>query len=101
MSPTEYPELLPKTQAILTACDWDDDRDARRDMAAVLHALAQQFPLNYNHLTILARNLHNPRPPAPTLAEAREAARQLGGPSADIVHRFLDVLDGLEGGRGE
>jgi hypothetical protein len=29
---------------------------------------------------------------APTLAEAREAARQLAGPAAQVVHQFLDAL---------
>ena len=30
------------------------------------------------------------KPPLTTLAEAREAARQLGGTNAEIVHRYLD-----------
>jgi hypothetical protein len=33
-----------------------------------------------------------PEPTSPTLAEAREAARQLAGPAAEVVHRFLDAL---------
>jgi hypothetical protein len=33
-----------------------------------------------------------PEPTSPTLAEAREAARQLAGPAAQVVHQFLDAL---------
>ena len=36
------------------------------------------------------------RPPHTTLAEAREAARQLAGPSAEIVHRYLQQQVGHE-----
>ncbi|WP_254980172.1 hypothetical protein [Cyanobium sp. ATX 6A2] len=30
--------------------------------------------------------------PAPSLSEAKAAARQLGGASASVVHRFLDAM---------
>jgi hypothetical protein len=43
-------------------------------------------------MVALADNLHSPPPPPPTLAEAREAARQLAGPSAEVVHAFLFSL---------
>jgi hypothetical protein len=41
-------------------------------------------------LASLADNVH---PPIPTLSEAREAARQLAGPSAEVVHAFLASLE--------
>jgi hypothetical protein len=34
-------------------------------------------------------DLREPPPPPPTLAEAREAARQLAGPCAEVVHAYL------------
>jgi hypothetical protein len=43
-------------------------------------------------LAAIAANLHAPPPPPPTLAEAREAARQLAGPCAEVVHAFLSTL---------
>jgi hypothetical protein len=43
-------------------------------------------------MVALANNLHSPPPPPPTLAEAREAARQLAGPCAEVVHAFLSTL---------
>jgi hypothetical protein len=44
-------------------------------------------------LDAIANNLHSsPPPPPPTLAEAREAARQLAGADAEIVHAFLASL---------
>ena len=97
MSHTEYPKLLRESVAILRAGNWDNDDDTRRRVAAVLNALAGQFNPGCFHVTRsriekLALNFHTPHP-RPTLAEAREAARQLGGPSADIVHRFLDGLE--------
>ena len=97
MSHIEYPELLPEAAAILRAGNWDTDRDSRRAMAAVLLALAQQMAYRSSvdrlgYLEAIARNLYTPAP-RPTLAEAREAARQLAGPSAQIVHHFLDTLE--------
>jgi hypothetical protein len=47
----------------------------------------------WEELGAIADNLHSPPPPPPTLAEAREAARQLAGPSAEIVHAFLPTLE--------
>ena len=98
MSPTEYPELLPETQAILKAGYFCANPNTRRRIAALLDALDRQMAFGpiasrSAHLVAIARNLHNPRPPAPTLAEAREAARQLAGPSAQVVHDFLDTLE--------
>jgi hypothetical protein len=39
----------------------------------------------------LAANLHSSFPP-PTLAQAKEAAKHLAGPSAEVVHAFLSSL---------
>ena len=36
--------------------------------------------------------IHSAHITSPTLAEAREAARQLAGPAAQVVHQFLDAL---------
>jgi hypothetical protein len=95
----EYPPLEPVTHDILRAGNWNSRNETRRDLAAFLRESLKKaeevFPDSpHLHLGNIACNLHNPQPPAPTLAEAREAARQLGGPSADIVHRFLDTLQG-------
>jgi hypothetical protein len=46
----------------------------------------------WDRLEDIADNLHNPPPTPPTLAQAREAARQLAGPSAEVVHAFLATL---------
>jgi hypothetical protein len=97
MSRTEYPDLFPEAQAILSAGNWDDDPDTRRGIAAVLDALDKQMAFmsivsRRGYLEAIARNLYTPAP-RPTLAEAREAARQLGGPSAQVVHHFLDTLE--------
>ena len=98
MSPTEYPELQPEAAAILRAGNWDTDPDARFRVAAALGALHKQMACRslvdrLGYLEAIVQNLHAPRPPAPTLAEAREAARQLAGPSAQVVHHFLDTLE--------
>jgi hypothetical protein len=97
MSRTEYPDLFPEAQAILSAGNWDDDPDTRRGIAAVLDALDKQMAFmsivsRRSYLEAIARNLYTPAP-RPTLAEAREAARQLGGPSAAVVHQFLATLE--------
>jgi hypothetical protein len=97
MSRTEYPDLLPQSQAILNAANWDSDEETRRGIAAVLDALDQQMAFmsivsRRGYLEAIARNLYTPAP-RPTLAEAREAARQLGGPSAAVVHQFLATLE--------
>ena len=47
----------------------------------------------WERLTNLVANLHTLPPLAPTLAQAREAARQLAGPEAEIVHAFLSSLE--------
>jgi len=46
----------------------------------------------WERLANLVKNLHNPPPLAPTLQQAREAARQLAGPEAEVVHAFLSTL---------
>ena len=93
----EYPPLFNVTHDILRAGNWNGYFDTRRDLAAFLRECLKKAEEDagptVTFLHDIANNLHNPRPPAPTLAEAREAARQLGGPSADIVHRFLDALE--------
>ena len=45
----------------------------------------------WSALHAIADNLWTP-PPPPTLAEAKEAARRLAGPSAEVVHVFLASL---------
>lgn len=97
MNRTEYPDLFPEVQAILSAGNWDDDPETRRGIAALLDALDQQMAFmsivsRRGYLEAIARNLYTPAP-RPTLAEAREAARQLGGPSAAVVHQFLATLE--------
>jgi hypothetical protein len=97
MNLIEYPELLPEAMAILKAGNWDPDPDTRRGIAAVLNSLADQMAYmsivsRRVYLEAIAQNLHTPAP-KPTLAEAREAARQLGGPSAQVVHQFLNTLE--------
>jgi methionine synthase II (cobalamin-independent) len=95
----EYPPLELVTKDILRVGNWNTRNETRRDLAASLRESlkkAEESGVPLITLRAIAMNLHNPPPPAPTLAEAREAARQLGGPSADIVHRFLDTLQGAE-----
>ena len=46
----------------------------------------------WDNLAAIHRSLHSPPPPPPTLAQAREAARQLGGANAEVVHAFLATL---------
>jgi hypothetical protein len=46
------------------------------------------------HADLLEYRQH---PPIATLADAREAARQLAGPCAEIVHRYLARADLLPG----
>ena len=75
--------------------------DLRRALAAFLReAIRQAGRLDWHTATLvwgeleaIAASLHNSPPPPPTLAEAREAARQLAGPSAEIVHAFLATLE--------
>lgn len=70
--------------------------DLWRVLAASLREAIEQATdrdggFSVNELFAIADNLHSP-PPPPTLAEAREAARQLAGPSAEVVHAFLASL---------
>jgi len=85
------PSLTPKAQAL-----WDASGMSRYDLAQLLR-LAIRLEIEsgcpaaaYLSLSELARVIH---PPIPTLAEAREAARQLAGPEAEIVHGFLASLE--------
>jgi len=99
MNHNEYPDLGPEAIAILKAGNWDSDPETRRGIAAALNSLAKPMAVNPSvpiafgrcYIEAIARNLYTPAP-KPTLAEAREAARQLGGPSAQVVHQFLDTL---------
>ena len=94
----EYPPITAFTEDLLRAGNWNHRNETRRDLAAFLRkcvkTAAESYASPFLSLETIACNLHKPQPSAPTLAEAREAARQLGGPSADIVHRFLDTLQG-------
>jgi hypothetical protein len=73
----------------------------RRSYAAFLREAMKRSESRYglppwDNLAAIADNLHNPPPPPPpppTLAQAREAARQLGGEDAAIVHAFLATLE--------
>ena len=92
----EYPDLLPGIRASLAMATTDRagtpfwTNEDRRVIASFLRGALQHI----QHFTVegLADNLHLPPPPPPTLAEAREAARQLGGENAAVVHRFLQSL---------
>jgi len=69
----------------------------RMKLAAFLREAIKQAdpmpgPFFARRLAAIAANLHAPPPPPPTLAEAREAARQLAGPCAEVVHAFLSTL---------
>jgi hypothetical protein len=89
--PMPLPSLTPQAQAL-----WDASGMSRYDLAQLLR-LAIRLEIEagcpaaaYLSLSDLARIIH---PPIPTLAEAREAARQLAGPEAEIVHGFLASLE--------
>jgi hypothetical protein len=99
----EYPELSEGAksalQAALAAVGFPKDTPYLHDrklMAAFLRAVlkiaAGSPDRAWPTMVALADNLHSPPPPPPTLAEARGAARQLAGPSAEVVHRFLFSL---------
>ena len=45
---------------------------------------------DHQHAELLERRQHLP---TATLAEAKEAARQLGGAEAEVVHRYLSRGD--------
>jgi hypothetical protein len=63
---------------------------SRYDLAQLLRLAIRSASDTGCTLQELAHNIH---PPTPTLAEAREAARQLAGPEAEIVHGFLASLE--------
>jgi hypothetical protein len=90
----EYPPLGNRAKELITRAreaagfcqiDYYDKKD-RRYLATVIDLIRQ-----WSNAEEIALNLHNPVPP-PTLAEAREAARQLAGPEAQVVHAFLRSL---------
>jgi hypothetical protein len=103
----EYPELSAEAKSAVEAGLWaiDFPKDIcylndRKRMAAFLREAMRQAQSvgvggsSWQELQAIADNLHSPPPPPPppTLAEAREAARQLAGPSAEVVHAFLFSL---------
>jgi len=104
----EFPEPYLETRALLDQFGLTGNI-ARVQLAAMIRAAMelarngvpisidrtrQQVPGAgpWERLTNLANNLHNPPPLAPTLQQAREAARQLAGPEAEVVHAFLSTL---------
>ena len=105
----EFPTMTPAAQAAHDAAvnairnggATISPNDFRRALAAFLReAIRQAGRLDWHTATLvwgeleaIAASLHNSPPPPPTLAEAREAARQLAGPSAEIVHAFLATLE--------
>jgi hypothetical protein len=104
----EFPELTEDALAAFQAgCNaacfrWEVEMHPltadRRYLAGFLReAMKRADPLGIPSPTLeaIADNLHNPNPPPPppTLAQAREAARQLGGENAAIVHAFLATLE--------
>ena len=111
MSHVEFPELTPEAKECLVVAyevafpwhdgyskDWTESN--RKGQAAFLREAIKQARKAYDHsplslseqLRAIADNLHSPPPPPPSLAQAREAARQLGGENAAIVHAFLATL---------
>ena len=102
----EFPELTQQAQAAYRAgCRAGPFSPTplqnidRRYLAAFLREAMEQATehgcvLVASDLQAIADNLHSP---PPTLAEAREAARQLAGPSAEVVRDFLATLG--EGGQ--
>lgn len=93
----EFPELTPEARAAINAGykagSLDSVKCDRRRLAASLREAMKQARLQCAELGAIADNLHSPPPPPPTLAEAREAARQLAGPCAEVVHAFLATLE--------
>ena len=105
----EFPELTPETLAALAAGNEANGllvssvgKGDRVRFAAFLREAMRQAGLTttcivqcdstLGRLIAIADNLHSPPPPLPTLAQAREAARQLGGGNAAIVHAYLATL---------
>ena len=104
----EFPELTPEARA---AFDRGYEANGlfvstpgkaeRVRFAAFLREAMRQAEKGYpcdrwGSLEAIAANLHSPPPPPPTLAQAREAARQLGGANAEVVHAFLATLGEAE-----
>jgi len=106
----EFPELTEEAKEILTAAyraafplhngykiEWTEVN--RISTAALLREAIEKVydgrfwtqSIPYRRMQAIASNLHNP-PRPPTLDQAREAARQLGGENAAIVHAFLATL---------
>ena len=100
----EFPKLTAKAHAAIKAAlhglgsnDVVVPFDWRCALAAFLREAMKQAENGYpcdrwGSLEAIADNLHSPPPPPPTLAQAREAARQLGGANAEVVHAFLATL---------
>jgi hypothetical protein len=101
----EFPELMPETAAAVDAgygaasAVMAGDRN-RVLFAAFLREVVNQAQRSVfgndagvlEQLKAIADNLHSPPPPPWTLAQAREAARKLGGQNAVIVRAFLAAL---------
>ena len=109
MSHVEFPDLTPEAKAALQATQRGSIladpvyRGTRIAFAAFLRQAMKQASDTWlvrncsawERLEGIANSLHSPPPPPPpppTLAQAREAARQLAGPSAEVVHAFLATL---------
>lgn len=102
----EHPELTKESLAAVRAASlangFEDPNVSfanRRCLAAFLReamAQARSAPGAWAALAEIANNLHSPPPPPPTLAQAREAARQLAGPCAVVVHAYLNTLQEAE-----
>ena len=94
----EFPAVAPWALLAVNA-GFPNKKVDRRALAAFLREAMRQADdaagvggSPWQELAAIADNLHTPPPPPPTLAEAREAARQLGGANADVVHAFLATL---------
>lgn len=97
----EFPELTPEASKILVGahqkafpnCSYEHRFADRIYAASILREAMYHAALAngdyWGNLHAIANNLHAP---PPTLAEAREAARQLGGANAEVVHAYLATL---------
>jgi hypothetical protein len=103
----EYPKLSPQALAAVNAAflangfkDRAPSFSERCYLAAFLREAMAQARASGSYtwclLEDIADSLHDPPPPPPTLAEAREAARQLAGPCAAVVHAYLATLQEAE-----
>ena len=96
----EFPPMTPETKAVIDAFyKAGPGLSDRKAFAAFLREAMKQAGSDtfstlrwWDNLAAIANNLHSPPPPAPTFAQAREAARQLGGANAEVVHAFLATL---------